>query len=81
MLEPATLLSDSSVNKERFFIDCSTIDPMTSGEVAEAAHSTGQGKFIDAPMSGGVVGAQAGTLTFMIGAPPEAVEEPPKYCQ
>jgi 3-hydroxyisobutyrate dehydrogenase len=74
MLEPATLLSDSSVNKERFFIDCSTIDPMTSGEVAQAAHSTGQGKFIDAPMSGGVVGAQAGTLTFMIGAPPEAVE-------
>ncbi|KAI4671294.1 uncharacterized protein J4E88_009328 [Alternaria novae-zelandiae] len=74
MLKPATLLTDSSINTERFFIDCSTIDPMTSGEVAEAAHSTGQGKFIDAPMSGGVVGAQAGTLTFMIGAPPEAVE-------
>jgi 3-hydroxyisobutyrate dehydrogenase-like beta-hydroxyacid dehydrogenase len=47
---------------------------MTSGEVAEAAHFSSQGKFIDAPMSGGVVGAQAGTLTFMIGAPPEAVE-------
>lgn len=74
MLNPATLLTDGLINKERLFIDCSTIDPMTSGEVAEVAHSTGQARFIDAPMSGGVVGAQAGTLTFMIGAAPEAVE-------
>jgi 3-hydroxyisobutyrate dehydrogenase len=78
MLEPATLLTDSSVKKERLFIDCSTIDPMSSGEVAKAAHSSGQGIFIDAPMSGGVVGAQAGTLTFMIGAAPEAVEKATK---
>ena len=74
MLEPATLLTDSAVKKERLFIDTSTIDPMTSAGVAQLAHSTGQGKFIDAPMSGGVVGAAAGTLTFMIGAAPEAVD-------
>jgi 3-hydroxyisobutyrate dehydrogenase-like beta-hydroxyacid dehydrogenase len=73
MLEPATLLADG-VKNERLFIDCSTIDPMTSGEVAKAAHSSGQGIFVDAPMSGGVVGAQAGTLTFMIGAAPEVVD-------
>ncbi|KAI8942439.1 hypothetical protein NX059_000509 [Plenodomus lindquistii] len=73
MLEPATLL-ESSVKKERLFIDCSTIDPLTSGEVAKAASSSGQGKFIDAPMSGGVVGASAGTLTFMIGAASEDVQ-------
>ncbi|KAH3909472.1 hypothetical protein HBI56_061610 [Parastagonospora nodorum] len=73
MLEPATLLTEG-LNKERLFIDCSTIDPMTSGEVAKAAQSSGQGTFIDAPMSGGVVGAQAGTLTFMIGAAPDKVE-------
>jgi 3-hydroxyisobutyrate dehydrogenase-like beta-hydroxyacid dehydrogenase len=47
---------------------------MTSSEVANAAHSTGQGRFIDAPMSGGVVGAQAGTLTFMIGASDDLVD-------
>jgi 3-hydroxyisobutyrate dehydrogenase len=75
MLEPATLRTGGSVTGERLFIDCSTIDPTTSAEVADAAHSTSQGKFIDAPMSGGVVGAQAGTLTFMIGAAPEAVEQ------
>jgi 3-hydroxyisobutyrate dehydrogenase-like beta-hydroxyacid dehydrogenase len=78
MLEPATLLTNSAVKKERLFIDCSTIDPTSSGEVAKAAHSSGQGTFIDAPMSGGVVGAQAGTLTFMIGAAPEAVEKATK---
>lgn len=74
MLEPATLLTDGFTNKQRLFIDTSTIDPTTSGQVAHAAHSSGQGKFIDAPMSGGVVGAQAGTLTFMIGAAPDVVE-------
>ncbi|OJD27971.1 3-hydroxyisobutyrate dehydrogenase [Blastomyces percursus] len=53
--------------KERLFIDCSTIDPVSSREVANAVHCTGAGKFVDAPMSGGVVGAKAGTLTFMLG--------------
>ena len=54
-------------------IDCSTIDPMTSAEVANQAHSSGQGRFVDAPMSGGVVGAAAGKLTFMIGAEEDIV--------
>lgn len=74
MLEPPTLLTDGFVASERLFIDCSTIDPTTSASVADAARSTGQGIFIDAPMSGGVVGAQAGTLTFMIGAARDDVE-------
>lgn len=34
---------------------------------------SGQGAFVDAPMSGGVVGATAGTLTFMLGAPESLV--------
>lgn len=72
MLRPPTLLKDGFPG-ERLFIDCSTIDPMTSREVANAVHSSGQGRFIDAPMSGGVVGAEAGTLTFMIGAAPDLV--------
>lgn len=53
----------------RLFIDCSTIDPSTSRSVAASVASSGQGAFVDAPMSGGVVGATAGTLTFMLGAP------------
>lgn len=39
------------------------------GESVEKAGGT----FVDAPMSGGVVGATAGTLTFMLGAPPPLV--------
>ncbi len=64
ILEP--VLSDRPA--ERLFIDCSTIDPSVSRDVADAVYRTRQGDFVDAPMSGGVVGAQAGTLTFMLGA-------------
>jgi len=73
MLQPPDLPKEAGA-KERLFIDCSTIDPTTSREVANAATVSGQGKFIDSPMSGGVVGAQAGTLTFMIGASPDLVD-------
>lgn len=52
----------------RLFIDCSTIDPTTSRLVASACRDSGAGEFVDAPMSGGVVGARAGALTFMVGA-------------
>jgi 3-hydroxyisobutyrate dehydrogenase len=66
--------SIDEMTKKRLFIDCSTIDPRTSREVAAACEATGQSNFVDAPMSGGVVGAEAGTLTFMIGAAPELVD-------
>lgn len=59
-------------SQPRLFIDCSTIDPSSSHQVAAAVAAAlpdGQGQFIDAPMSGGAVGATAGTLAFMVGAP------------
>ncbi|KAI9836631.1 MAG: hypothetical protein M1819_001265 [Sarea resinae] len=62
-------LPTEGLSEDRLFIDCSTIDPASSREVANAVHSASRGKFVDAPMSGGVVGAKAGTLTFMLGAP------------
>ncbi|KAH8819122.1 3-hydroxyisobutyrate dehydrogenase-like protein [Xylogone sp. PMI_703] len=62
-----------SPHPDRLFIDCSTIDPTTSQAVARAVQSTSSGTFVDAPMSGGVVGAKAGTLTFMLGSPAELV--------
>jgi len=67
------LSTEVIANADRLFIDCSTIDPRSSREVARAVHTTQQGRFVDAPMSGGVVGATAGTLTFMLGSPPELV--------
>jgi 3-hydroxyisobutyrate dehydrogenase len=47
-------------------IDSSTIDPMSAREVAAAAAKNGN-PMLDAPVSGGTVGAAAGTLTFMVG--------------
>lgn len=47
-------------------IDCSTIDAETARFVASEGEKRGIG-FIDAPVSGGVGGAQAGTLTFIVG--------------
>lgn len=59
--------------KSRLFIDCSTIDPTTSREVAKLLKEKVDSHFVDAPMSGGVVGASAGTLTFMVGADKEHI--------
>ena len=53
------------------FIDSSTIDVATARLVAEEAAKAGH-KMIDAPVSGGVGGAEAGTLTFMVGGPDAA---------
>lgn len=47
-------------------LDCSTIDAQTAREVGEAAAQHGIG-FLDAPVSGGVAAAKAGTLAFMCG--------------
>ncbi|ALD92688.1 3-hydroxyisobutyrate dehydrogenase [Cupriavidus gilardii CR3] len=48
-------------------VDSSTIDPATVRELAALAARQGN-PFADAPVSGGTGGAQAGTLTFMVGA-------------
>ena len=47
-------------------IDCSTIDVATARRVAEAAAAHGLAA-VDAPVSGGIAAANAGTLTFMVG--------------
>lgn len=52
-------------------IDSSTIDVASARAVEEAAQSKGLG-MVDAPVSGGVGGAEAGTLTFMVGGSDDA---------
>jgi 3-hydroxyisobutyrate dehydrogenase len=54
-------------------IDCSTIDAATARKVAAAAEARGF-EMLDAPVSGGTGGAQAGTLTFMVGGSTAALE-------
>ena len=60
------LLLKQNAKKGSLIVDCSTIDPIVSKELAEEAKANGL-DMIDAPVSGGVGGAQNGTLTFMVG--------------
>ena len=52
-------------------IDCSTIDVTTARRVAQDAAARGIAA-VDAPVSGGIAAAEAGTLTFMVGGSEEA---------
>ncbi|RSD31130.1 3-hydroxyisobutyrate dehydrogenase [Vibrio pectenicida] len=54
------------VDDGAFLIDSSTIDPHSAKMVAARAAQKGL-DFVDAPVSGGVAGAKAGTLTFIVG--------------
>jgi 3-hydroxyisobutyrate dehydrogenase len=51
-------------------IDCSTIDVATARDLAETATAKGL-LAVDAPVSGGIAAANAGTLTFMVGGSAE----------
>ncbi|MBI1170054.1 3-hydroxyisobutyrate dehydrogenase [bacterium] len=53
------------------FLDCSTVDVDSARAVASAAEAAGL-MAMDAPVSGGIGGATAGTLTFMAGGTEEA---------
>lgn len=66
---PKSGLNCQETGSRKLFLDCSTIDITTSLEVGHLARFSGlHGDFVDAPVSGGVVGATRGTLTFMVGA-------------
>ena len=60
-----------NANPGTLLIDCSTIDVETARAVATAAEARGL-LMLDAPVSGGVGGAAAGTLTFLVGGSPQA---------
>jgi 3-hydroxyisobutyrate dehydrogenase len=70
----ASYLGDAGViahaKAATLLIDSSTIDVTTARAVSEAADQKGL-VMLDAPVSGGVGGAQAGTLTFMVGGTEE----------
>jgi 2-hydroxy-3-oxopropionate reductase len=56
------------------FVDNSTIKPETARRIADALSEKGVAA-LDAPVSGGDVGAKAGTLAIMVGGPREAFEQ------
>jgi 3-hydroxyisobutyrate/3-hydroxypropionate dehydrogenase len=83
---------DASKNgspQKKLIMECGTIETATILKVGQAtkdaASKLGSGArldFVDAPVSGGPMGAEAGTLTFMVGATgPEPFEHAKEYLQ
>jgi len=64
----------NKVSKSCLLIDCSTIDIQTSIEIGKKAAEKGI-NMIDAPVSGGVMGAQKATLNIMVGGSKDAFEK------
>ena len=60
------------ISKSSLIIDCSTIDIETSLALGNEAKKIGI-KMIDAPVTGGVMGARIGKLNFLVGGSDEAV--------
>ncbi|KAL9224844.1 hypothetical protein vseg_000840 [Gypsophila vaccaria] len=75
------LLKSSSSLRPWLFIDCSTVDPLTSRKVSlsvsdcalkEKLDFPERPMMLDAPVSGGILAAEAASLSFMVGGPEEA---------
>ncbi|KAK9714445.1 hypothetical protein RND81_06G095000 [Saponaria officinalis] len=77
------LLQSSSSLQPWLFIDCSTVDPLTSRKVSlsvsdcalkekEKPDFPERPMMLDAPVSGGILAAEAASLSFMVGGPEEA---------
>jgi len=62
-----------ALSRETLLVDASTIDVATARRLAARAEK-GAHAMLDAPVSGGVIGAENATLTFMVGGSPQAFE-------
>lgn len=67
------LLAADGAREGSLLIDCTTCEPAVSKEVAAVAAQRGA-CLVDAPVSGGTIGAEQATLTFMVGGPEKEVE-------
>ncbi len=64
----------AGAKKGALLLDTTSVDPSTSQKVAKAAQEKGV-RFMDSPVSGGVIGAQNATLTIMVGGDAKDFEE------
>ena len=69
--------AENSVVKEIY--DFSTVGPMVSKELGKEGEVKGY-KYYDCPIAGGVAGAEAATLSIMIGCADEEFEKVKKSC-
>lgn len=72
----AGVVAAGTPEEHKLLMECGTIESDTILAVAKASQSTQLPAealtFVDAPVSGGPMGAQAGNLTFMVGCAPSA---------
>lgn len=69
------LLAGCAKSSKKLFLETSTIEASTSLEVLQEVNQTCPSSvFLDAPVSGGIPPAHAGTLTFMVGGSDDAFE-------
>ena len=76
-VEEAVLGADGALDGMRpgsILIDMSTIDPLVTRRVSDAVTARGM-RMLDAPVSGGSVGARDATLTIMVGGPADLFAE------
>lgn len=69
-----------AADQRTLLVDSSTIDVRSARELHDAAAAAGF-RFVDAPVSGGMSGAEAATLTFMVGGDPSAVGDASVYIE
>lgn len=76
-LDPSTgLLSGCTSDSKKLFLETSTIEASASLKVLKAVNeAVPAAQFLDAPVSGGIPPAHAGTLTFMVGGPDDVFEK------
>ncbi|WP_432927876.1 NAD(P)-dependent oxidoreductase [Microbispora sp. CA-135349] len=70
----AQLVGDRAPGALRVLVDMSSSEPLRTQALAAELSAAGV-TVLDAPVSGGVAGAETGTLTVMVGGPGEIVEE------
>jgi 3-hydroxyisobutyrate dehydrogenase len=64
----------TQLSQDSLIIDCSTVSPECAKLISKEAHANAL-RMIDAPVSGGVAGAAAGTLSFLCGGSESDVEQ------
>jgi 3-hydroxyisobutyrate dehydrogenase len=77
--ELAEAVTAAGLRSGAFWIDMTSGDPHTSRAIASALEVKGI-RFVDAPVTGGTPGAEAGTLTIMIGGRTEDFEQAREIC-
>lgn len=66
-LDPSTGVIAANPDDNRLILECSTINIATTQDIGRQIMKAGVGHYIDTPVSGGVRGAEAGTLSFFLG--------------